>query len=134
MNKAINKKSFLKKIYGKRYKIIIAGILAIAVVHFAVQLSFIRSENSRSDELTAQIEGLKSEVPPVEVKQPDSRIIDIKPEEYEVRKVKVVTIPEYVQPAPRRQVEIVQPQPKKKPARETKAERLRRAERILTGI
>jgi hypothetical protein len=133
MNEAANK-SFLKKLSGKRNILIFAGILAVAVVHSVVQLSFIQSETLRSAELTAQIDGVKFEESAVETKQPETQIVDIKPEEYKVRKVKVATIPEYVQPIARRQAETIAPQTKKKVVRETKTARLRRAEKILTGV
>jgi anti-sigma-K factor RskA len=142
MRKAINT-SFLKKVSGKRYMVILAGILAVAALHFAAQISFIQNENPRSAELIALIEDLKSdEKLAVEIKQPDTQTIVVKPEEYEVRKVKVITIPENEQPVSRRQVEAIPPatavapstQPKKKAVRDTRGARLRRAERILTGI
>lgn len=136
--KARKKAESLGRMSGKRYKILFAGILAITVVHFVMQMSFIKIENSHSAELTARIEDLKSNDSSVETKQPDGKIVDIKPEEYEVRKVKVVTMPENVQPVTRRQPEIVPPpsrtQTKKKAVRETRAERLRRAEKFLTGV
>jgi hypothetical protein len=133
MNEAANK-SFLKKLSDKRNILIFSGILAVAIVHSVVQLSFIQSETLRSAELTAQIDSLKFEESAVETKQSESQIVEIKPEEYKVRKVKVITIPEYVQPVARRQVETVAPPTKKKVVRETKTARLRRAEKILTGI
>lgn len=133
MNEAM-KTSFLKKLSNKRQMLILAGILAVAIVHSVVQLSFIQSEYLRSAELTAQVEGVKFEELTVETKQPGAQIIDVKPEEYKVRKVKVVTIPEYVQPVARRQAETRAPQTKKKVVRETRTARLRRAEKILTGV
>jgi hypothetical protein len=129
MNGLINI-SFLKKISWKHITIF-AGILAVAAIHSLVQLSFIQSENFRSAELSAQIENLKPEELEVETKPAENQIIDIEPREYKVRKVKVVTIPEKVS---RRPIENVQPQAKKKVMRETRAARLRRAEKILTGV
>jgi len=138
MNRASNAPTFLKKISGKRYKIIFGGILAITIVHFVMQISFIQSEieSLRSADLTAQTEDLKRTESAVEIKRPDAQIIDIKPEEYEVRKVKIITIPENAAPKMRRQAETVPlpTQVKKKAVRETRAARLRRAEKILTGV
>jgi hypothetical protein len=139
MNEAVNT-SFLKKLSNKRNILIFAGILAVAVVHSVVQLSFIQSENSR--ELTAAIENALSEELSTEIKQPESRVIEILPEEIQVRKVKVITIPERVQPlAANRRAEVVTPPisnlpatSKKKVVRETRTARLRRAEKILTGV
>ena len=128
MNGLINI-SFLKKISWKHAAIFI-GILAVAAIHSLVQLSFIQSENFRSAELSAQIENLKPEELEVETKPVESQIIDIEPQKYDVRKVKVVTIPERIS----RPSEIAPPQAKKKVVRETRAARLRRAEKILTGV
>ena len=107
-----------------KHTVILAGILAVAVVHFVVQLSFIQSEKLRSAESSDELT--------VEIAPPETQIIDVKADEYEVRKVKVVTIPERVAPQSRRRAEVVPV--KGKIVRETRAERLRRAERILTGI
>ena len=139
MREAINT-SFLKKLSNKRNILIFAGILAVAVVHSAVQLSFIQSENSR--ELTDDIENAVSEDLTVETKQTEARVIDIVPEEFKVRKIKVITIPENVRPvAASRRAETITPPTvnlpptsKKKVVRETRTARLRRAEKILTGV
>ena len=138
MNEAINQ-TFLQKISGSRRILILAGILAVAVVHTVMQLSFIQTEKLRSVELTAAAPIREVKLPelPTETKQTEAQVIEIKPEEYEVRKVKVVTIPERVEPSIRRhqQAETIQPTIKRKVVRpESKAERLRRAEKILTGI
>ena len=146
MSEPINQ-TFIQKLTGKRRILIFAGILAVAVVHTAMQLSFIQGEKLRSVELTASapaapIEEVKLPEFPSETKQDEAAaIVEIKPEEYEVRKVKVITIPERVQQQPviRRQqqqvVETVQPTVKRRSVRtETKADRLRRAEKILTGV
>jgi hypothetical protein len=124
--------SFLKKISGNRRKLTIAGILVVAIVHSAGQLFFVQDENFRSAELTAQNEPVKFEESKVEQERSDGQIIAVKPEEYEMRKVKVSTISENNKSISRRQVEAAPP--KKKAVRETKEARLRRAERILTGV
>jgi hypothetical protein len=124
------KLSILKKITCNRNKIIVAGILTVALVHSAGQLFFIHDENLRSAAATAQIESVKSEELAVEINQPDSQIIDIKPEKYETP----VAGTETAGPDLRRKIEGVSPQIKKKAVRETKEARLRRAERILTGV
>lgn len=124
--------SILKKITENRNKIIVAGILFVAIVHSAGQMFFIQDEHLRSAEFAAQIENARSEELAVEIKQPDSQTIDIKPENYETRKV--AAIPENAKPDSRRPVETVSPPAKKKVVRETKEARLRRAERMLTGV
>lgn len=124
--------SIIKKISSNRNKIIVAGILAVAIVHSAGQVFFIQDENLKSAEIAAQIEDAKSEEIAVEIKQPDSQVIDIKPETYETRKV--AANPEDAKPESRRRIETVSPPAKKKVVRETKEARLRRAERILTGV
>lgn len=126
--------SFIEKISEKRRKIIFGGILAVAAVHFAVQFSFIQSEKLRSIESVVEIENLESEDLAAETKEPDRQFTGMKPEEFEARKIKAAAISEKAQPLPRRQTEISQPQIKKKIIPETREARLRRAEKILTGV
>jgi hypothetical protein len=108
--------------------------MTIAVTHFALQMNFIQKENLQSVETAVGIE--KNFETEVEKNSPAKQIIEIAPEQVEVKKVEVITLPEYVKPAPRQRKETVPaPKPvKKKEVRETRAERLRRAERILTGV
>jgi hypothetical protein len=124
------KLSILKKITCNRNKIIVAGILTVALVHSAGQLFFIHDENLRSAEATAQIESVKSEELAVEIIQPDTQTIDIKPVKYD----RPAAGAETAGPDSRRKIEGVSPQIRKKAVGETKEARLRRAERILTGV
>ncbi|CAN5874899.1 hypothetical protein BH20ACI4_BH20ACI4_09520 [soil metagenome] len=128
-----DKKSLLKK-SGKYYALIGLFIMTIAVAHFSLQMNFIQKENLQSVE-TAVGNGnnFKTEV---EKNSPAKQIIEIAPEQYEVKKVEVITIPEFIKPVPRQLKEsIAAPKPvRKKEVRETRAERLRRAERVLTGV
>lgn len=127
-------KKFLFKKSGKYYALIGLFIMTIAIAHFSLQMNFIQKENLESVETAVGKEkNFKTEV---EKNSPDKQLIEIAPEQYEVKKVEVITIPEIVKPAPRQRKETV-PVPKpvrKKEVRETRAERLRRAERILTGV
>ncbi len=133
MKNTNDKKSIFKK-SGKYYVIIGLFIMTIAVTHFALQMNFIQKENLQSVETAVGIE--KNFETEVEKNSPAKQIIEIAPEQVEVKKVEVITLPEYVKPAPRQRKETVPaPKPvKKKEVRETRAERLRRAERILTGV
>lgn len=138
MNKITGKSSVFKKISKKHYTTTGGIILAIGIMHFVLQISFIQNKNLQSVE--SAVENKVEIVPPAE------QIITIEPEQVEVKKIKIITIPEVVKSeavkpeivktAPRRQKEAA-PVPKavkKKEVRETRAERLRRAERILTGV
>jgi hypothetical protein len=106
--------------------------MTIAVVHFALQMIFIQKENLETVKSAVEIEHNFETA--VEKNSPAKQIIEIEPEQYEVKKVEVIAIPEFVKPAPRHRKETVPATKpvKKKEVRETRAERLRRAERILT--
>lgn len=142
MNKADSKKSFPRKL-SKKYPILVGiGILVIMIAHFVMQMSFIEMEQFRDAKLEVVAPAETSSVakPRAEVEKPVPQVIEIVPEVYEIQPVKVNTIPEKVKPVPRRQVEDEPPirtKPKKKAVRKTKKEmeedRLRRAEKILTG-
>ena len=120
----------------KYYALIGLFILTIAVVHFAMQLTFIQKENLRSVETAVETTQEVDTAPPVK------QYIEIEPEQYEVKKIEIITIPEKVKPAPRVQKESAAPAApapvrkiaRKKDSGETRAERLRRAERLLTGV
>ena len=116
----------------KRYKIAGAAIFAILVLHSVWQFSFIQSENLRAAE--AELKTIQLEKLPVAVKK-DKPPVEVKPV-YEAKKSDVVISPKAVQPATYRQSETkpAPPTPKKKPFPESKAERLRRAEKLLTGM
>lgn len=127
-------KNPLLKNSSKYYVLIGLFIMTIAVTHFALQINFIQKEKLETIETAVEVE---RNIQP-EIKTLAKPVIEIEPEQYEVKKVEVITIPEFVKPAPRRQKEAA-PAPvksvrKKKEIHETRAERLRRAERILTGV
>jgi hypothetical protein len=133
MSKTV-KQSFLKKISGKRQILIFAAILAVALVHFVVQMSFIQSENLRSAESAMRIETVKSEEVAAETKPSESRLIGLEAADFAPRKVKIAAPAERAQPVASRRPEIVAPPVKRKIVRETREARLRRAEKILTGV
>lgn len=117
----------------KRYKIAGAAIFAILVLHTIWQFSFIQSENLRAAE--AELETIKPEKLPVPIKEsePPVKVNSV----YQAKKSDVVISPKTVQPAAYRQSETkIAPPPmlKKKPVVESKSERLRRAEKLLTGM
>ncbi len=115
----------------RRYKIT-AAILAIFVLHFAWQFSFIQRENLRmaEDSLnTARLDVLPVEdqtaVEPVEITTETAAKTSVVE-----RTVKSVVPVKYTPPENNRPpVEL-----KKKAAREPRSERLRRAEKLLTGF
>lgn len=127
------KKSLLKK-SGKYYVLLGLFIMTIAVVHFALQINFIQKEKLESIETAVEVE--KNIEPEIETDAPENQVIGIQPEQYEVKKVEVIALPEYVKPEHRLQKETAPAKPvrKKKEIPETRAARLRRAERILTGV
>ncbi len=116
----------------KRYKIAGAAIFAILVLHSVWQFSFIQSENLRAAE--AELKTIQPEKLLVPVKK-DKPPVEVKPV-YEAKKSDAVISPKTVQPATYRRSEIkpAAPTPKKKPVLESKTERLRRAEKLLTGM
>ena len=115
--------SFLSKLTLNHYTIAGAAILAIIVVHFVLQFTFIQSENFRSA-LTS--------MPPEPIKE---KSVEIKTD-HEAGKSDIVTMPKTVAPTapPQRKIVPSQTVVKKKEPRESRAERLRRAEKILTGV
>ncbi len=120
-----NNQVWLSKIIFKRRNAIgIAAILAIGILHFAFQISFIQTERTQVAENPVKIETVSEQ--PAETKSA----------EFEVKKADIILPPKPASQIKQRQAEIApaKPQLKKKDSVETKAERLRRAEKILTGI
>lgn len=130
-----NKKPSNLKKSTKYYATIGAGILGIAFVHFGLQMTYIQKENLRSYE--SAVETNKIEVPQVEENIPAEQTVEIKPEQFAIKEIEVIKNPEITKTVPRRQAEPVAPEKrvvKQKEATETRTERIRRAEKILTGI
>ena len=104
MDKTAEKPQRLKK-SRKYYAIVGLFILAIAVVHFTMQITFIKEETQRSVETA--IESDKVIEPHNRKRFPAKQVIEIEPEQVEVKKIEVITIPEVVKSTPRRQQEII---------------------------
>lgn len=121
------KMSFLKKL-SRSHKAALLGILVVALVHSAGQLYFIQDEKLRSAEVAAQ------KNPPreltVESEEIEPQAVEVKSEEFETQKIESVR---EAKPVLRRSAE-TDPPVRKKVVRETRETRLRRAERILTGV
>ncbi len=133
-------KSLSKKIFNWRNVVPLAAILVIGVLHFAFQISVIRPEVS-DNRAGFEVPPVKVEparmvtveavaVAPVvnESKQtetvaPQKTALRVKPRQTEVRQFEVAPPPAPSKPVVR-----------KKETVESRAERLRRAERLLTGI
>ncbi len=130
IKRADNRSSFSKRVFNWRNAAVIAAILAVGVLQFIYQLSVIKTENTQLPE------------PPAKSKQIREQPAVAVPAAFDAKKVEIA-LPE--KPAPViRQPKIVRQSEvenapsklplKKKEAVETRAERLRRAEKILTGI
>ena len=114
--------SFLSKL-TQRFPAIIGGaaISALIVLHFVSQFIFFQNENVQNENISPKTE--------------NEQIVEIKPE-YEPAKPDIVTIPKPTAPIvaqPERKTAPIRKVAKKKQRGESKAERLRRAERLLTG-
>jgi len=128
--KTDERSSLSKKIFHWRNAIGIVAILMVGILHFSFQMSFIELEKGEKRRV-AEVAPVRIEPPSAPVSAPSD---ETKPVEFEATKTNAPLPPK---PAVKsRQAEIlpVRPEPKKKEAVETRAERLRRAEKILTGI
>lgn len=125
------KNSYAEKPKKKRYKMA-AAIFAIFVLQFVWQFSFIQSEKLRNVEKI--LKNIQIEELPVEIKT-DEKPVEVKTD-YAEKKSEVKSPAKNIQPIVYSQPENkpVQEIIKKKTSRETKSERLRRAEKLLTGF
>ena len=115
--------SFLNELAQKHRNKFGAAIFAIIALHFISQFVFFQSDNSQIEENLPKIENEQT----VEIKtenQPSEPDIVAKPE--------TTAAPTIVQPE--RKIAPPQTLIKKKEPRESRAERLRRAEKLLTGV
>lgn len=117
--------------------LVILGIIAVAILHAVIQTYFVQSETSKNlviAEIPVKTEQII--LPKIEVEPISSKSDEIVPKEFESKKINKIIETKSAPQIKQRQSEIVQPkpQPKKKDAIDTRTERLRRAERILTGI
>ncbi len=139
------KLSFLKRTGKRNYAIASGAIFAIIVFHFVFQFSFIQSENFRSLQnltLTGQFNDTRQiaeniVVPEINKAEEEDEKPKVKIKtEYQTKKPDVTKKPEITPPPiqSRRKTAPVRTIIKRKvPQPETRAEQLRRAERILTG-
>lgn len=119
----------LRKLTRRNQTIAGAAILAIIVLHFVSQFIFFQSEKP-----SPEIEAISRQSVEIESENDPNLEIEI---ESEAEKPDVVTMPEKAPPNVQPEPKIAPPQPtliRKKEPRASKAERLRRAERLLTGV
>ena len=123
--------SFFNNRTRKHYSKAGAAILAIIILHFVSQFTFLQNENFESERVSAKVEDLRNN------KQDNEQNVEIETQ-YEVKDSGVMQTPVLndVPPTARHKSEIAPSRTviKKKEPRESRTERLRRAERILTGI
>ena len=131
IGKSNTQSPFLSKSKRRLYIKAGAAIFAIVILHFVSQFIFIQNEKLEIEVTSAATENEQS-VESIE----NIKSIEIKPLEDEAKTSEIVKAPVPVPP-------IVQPETKiapsrmiikKKEPRESRAERLRRAEKILTGV
>lgn len=124
--------SFLSKPIQRNITIAGTTIFAVVIIFFISQFTFFRSENHQTE--NQQSDNYQSELIPTKVENEQSGEVKI---EYEAEKSDVETMPiSPVLPIVKRE-SAASPSPKatkKKELRKSKIERLRHAERILTGI
>lgn len=116
-------KSSVKNSGKNRFAIAGAGILAVLVLQVAWQFSIVQNDN------------LQIVKAPVEIRQPDKPMSEVK-SEYEAENRRVIEPPKISAPIEpiRNQMKPTETIFKKKAPPETRAERLRRVEKALTGI
>ncbi len=131
MNYSLSKNSLNKEKEKRSYKIA-AAILAVFVIHLAWQFSFVARENLRITE--AVMNDARLDVLPVE-SQPNEKAAEVRPD-LAVKRTAVEEVAESVVPVKYSPTENNRPpvEVKKKAAREPRSERLRRAEKLLTGF
>lgn len=138
--KTLGGNSSFKRLFKWRSEIAFVAILVIAAAHLAFQFSIIRSENvenSRAVEFPVNIAEI-----PVKIEQIHPQTIKTESAEIEAKKkaetkkIYNVKPPKPILPVRERRIEIAPftPQPKKRTPVESRAARLRRAEKILTGV
>lgn len=124
------KKPTANKKKARRYKIV-AAILAVFVLHFAWQFSFVQKENLRAVE--DSLKNSQIEVLPAE-SQSKEEVAEIKTdlaEKIENQEVPKNSLPIKFSPPENK---LQQAELKKNSPRESRSERLRRAEKLLTGF
>lgn len=121
---------FFGKIKRMRHSIAGLALFSLVVLHFVSQFTIFKIENPQTEAPVFKPEIVAENKP---VADAEKIIQEEEPETTQAVKTSNPTEPNFVQPKPK-------PAParvvikKKEPPRETRAERLRRAERILTGV
>jgi hypothetical protein len=125
----------------KKYAVIISIILAIVVGHFLVQISFIESENKRIAETLVRTPAIERQSPiptqngPRAVESKDERVDSVAPEQPLHRQKNNHTVKISNREAARQVQSVPAQKSLHKPLkRDARTERLRRAERMLTGF
>jgi type IV secretory pathway VirB10-like protein len=120
--------SVWRKLTRRNNTIAGAAILAVIVLHFVSQFIFFPSQKP-----APEIEAMSRQS--VEIKAENEPVAEIEIES-EPKKPEIVTMPEKAPPNAQPEIRIAPSQTliRKKEPRESKAERLRRAERLLTGV
>lgn len=123
-----------KGLLKRRSELAFVAILVLAALHFAFQFSFIRSENIENSQVD-EIPAVVNETPD-KIEQVQEQAIETEPAKLKTKKLDDAKPPKPVAVIKQRRIEIApsKPLPKKKIAVESRAARLRRAERILTGV
>lgn len=149
-NESEAKNSFLKKTGQKHYWIASGAIFAIIVFHFVFQFSFIQNEYFKKMQNLSNIEQFNEPeqiaenivIPETDEKEITEKTGEAKPEQklvYKTVKPEITRKPRVASPPVRKRSKAVIARPRKVlkdnvPQSETRAERLRRAEKILTGV
>ena len=137
LSDAQSNKPFAKKPKKKRHKLAATAIFAIFVLQFVWQFSFIQSEKLRNVE--KNLNEIQLEELPAKIIEKSVEVETV----FVEKKAEIVIPPKNAIPIVYRQAENkpmqaenkpTQVEIKKKPSRETKMERLRRAEQLLTGF
>lgn len=123
--------SFFSKLTRKSHTMAAAIIFAVIVLHFASQFIFFQDENNQ----TANLQTEKTSVVTETIKS-----VEIEPE-YDAENLKIAAMPESVPRVVKSEIRIAPSRTvmsqkiiNKSEPRESRAERLRRAEKVLTGF
>ncbi len=123
-----------------RYKIAGAAICAVIVLHFVWQFSFIQSEKLRAAQNSViavtpdkTLNKIQQNQPPLDLKNDES---SQSAPVYDAKNSDLINSEKVIEPAAKRQTETKSAPlvPAKKAVPESKNERLRRAEKLLTGF
>jgi hypothetical protein len=129
------RKNSLTENKGKRPYKIAAAILAVLVLHFAWQFSFVQKENTQVAEDSLNF--VRLDVLPVESLLKEKTVesgTDSTAKKTEAENVSKSGVPIKYSPPAYKSTRSAVKTVKKKTAREPRSERLRRAEKLLTGF